>query len=410
MSRIARRARADPLGCRQGAAEGGPGGLALGRRSGKLPRVSLVISPEPPGDHPSKPTCLRLAFTGRLDASAAARDWAEASRRARAGQKLHLDLSGLETLDMSGAVLLLRLENLAGPARWTVPPGPMQALLDRTRQALAGPRPPAAPPPLPWLAWFGQLAWLGGSAVLTRLAFLGEAVVSGFGLLRHPRRLRLAELLRHLDEAGLRAFPLCILLGLLLGMILAFQSSVPMRRFGAESFIPNLVGISLLRELGPLMAAVILAGRTGSAFAAEIGTMTVNEEVDALRVMGIDPMAWLVLPRVLAAVAVMPVLALVMDLAGLIGMGVVMGSLGYPPASVIAALERSLVLKDLVGGLFKAAAFGLAVGLIGCRAGLAAGRGPRAVGDAATSAVVGGIVAMVLLDGIFATLFFRLGL
>ncbi len=364
--------------------------------------MTLAITTEPPG--------LRLAFTGRLDAAAAAADWAEATRRARSGQALHLDLTGLETLDMTGAVLLLRLENLAGRAQWTVPPGPMQALLDRTRQALSGPRPPAGPPPLPWLAWFGQLAWNAGGAALDRLAFLGEAAVSALALLRHPRRLRLAEVLRHLDEAGLRAFPLCVLLGLLLGMILAFQSSVPMRRFGAESFIPNLVGISLLRELGPLMAAVILAGRTGSAFAAEIGTMTVNEEVDALRVMGIDPMAWLVLPRVLAALAVMPVLALLMDLAGLIGMGVVMGSLGYPPASVIAALERALVAKDLIGGLFKATVFGLAIGLIGCRAGLAAGRGPRAVGDAATSAVVGGIVAMVLLDGIFATLFYRLGL
>ncbi len=371
-------------------------------QQGNLSAVTLAITPEPPG--------LRMAFSGRLNATAAARDWAEATRRARMGEPLHLDLSGLEALDMAGAVLLLRLENLAGPARWTVPPGPMQTMLDRTRTALSGPRPPAAAASLPWLAWFGQLAWDAGGALVTRLAFLGEAVASGLALLSHPRRLRRTELLRHLDEAGLRAFPLCILLGLLLGMILAFQSSVPMRRFGAESFIPNLVGISLLRELGPLMAAVILAGRTGSAFAAEIGTMTVNEEVDALRVMGIDPMAWLVLPRILAALAVMPILALVMDLAGLIGMGVVMGTLGYPPASVVAALERALVLRDLLGGLFKAAVFGLAVGLIGCRAGLSAGRGPRAVGDAATSAVVGGIVAMVLLDGLFATLFYRLGL
>jgi phospholipid/cholesterol/gamma-HCH transport system permease protein len=113
---------------------------------------------------------------------------------------------------------------------------------------------------------------------------------------------------------------------------------------------------------------------------------------------------------VLAAMLVMPVLSLLMDLAGLIGMGMVMGTLGYPPASVIAALQRSLVLKDLAGGLFKAAVFGLTIGLIGCRAGLGAGRGPRAVGDAATTAVVGGIVAMVLLDGIFAVLFYRLGL
>ena len=158
------------------------------------------------------------------------------------------------------------------------------------------------------------------------------------------------------------------------------------------------------------MAAIILAGRTGSAYAAELGTMTVNEEVDALRVMGIDPMVWLVLPRIMAALMVMPVLALLLDLAGLLGMGVVMGSLGYPPESVISALKRALVLRDLAGGLFKAAVFGLAIALIGCRAGLTAGRGPRAVGDAATSAVVGGIIATVILDGIFATLFYRLGI
>lgn len=200
-----------------------------------------------------------------------------------------------------------------------------------------------------------------------------------------------------------------LLLGVLLGLILAFQSSIPMRQFGAEVFIPNLVGISLLRELGPLMAAVILAGRTGSAYAAELGTMVVNEEVDALRIMGIDPVAWLVLPRVLAAVLVMPLLALVLDLAGLLGMGAVMASLGFPPVAVLNQLRQAVALGDLLGGLFKAAVFGLAIGLVGCRAGIGAGRGPRAVGDAATAAVVGGIVGVVVLDGVFALLFFRLG-
>ena len=212
-----------------------------------------------------------------------------------------------------------------------------------------------------------------------------------------------------MDEAGLRAFGLTALLGFLIGLILAFQSSIPMRQFGAEIFIPNLVGISLVRELGPLMAAVILAGRTGSAYAAELGTMTVNEEIDALRIMGIDPVAWLVLPRLLAAMLVMPVLALLMNLAGLLGMTVVMGTLGFPPVAVVRQLQAWVGLDDLAGGLVKAAVFGLAIGLVGCRAGLSAGRGPRAVGDAATAAVVGGIVSIVLLDGVFAVLFFRLG-
>ena len=134
-----------------------------------------------------------------------------------------------------------------------------------------------------------------------------------------------------------------------------------------------------------------------------------NEEVDALRIMGIDPIGWLVLPRLLAAILVMPVLALVMNLSGLVGMGVVMGTLGFPPIGVVNQLQNAVHLNDLVGGLAKAALFGLSIGLVGCRAGLSAGRGPRAVGDAATSAVVGGIVSIVLLDGVCAVLFFRLG-
>jgi phospholipid/cholesterol/gamma-HCH transport system permease protein len=320
-------------------------------------------------------------------------------------------VGGLTGLDTAGAVLLLRLEAVAAETRWEgLAEGPIKAAIERDRAALAvpGPRPPG--PPLPWLAQIGATAIGALRGLSTDIAYLGETLVSALGALARPRRLRLAELLRHLDEAGLRAFGLTCVLGVLIGLILAFQSSVPMARFGAQSFIPNLVGISLLRELGPLMAAVVLAGRTGSAYAAEIGTMVVNEEVDALRIMGIDPIAWLVLPRLVASTLVMPVLALLMDLTGLVGMGVVMGTLGFPPVAVVQQVQASVTPVDLLGGLFKAAVFGLAIGMIGCRAGLGAGRGPRAVGDAATAAVVGGILSIVLLDGCFAMLFVRLDL
>ncbi len=362
---------------------------------------------------------LRLAFAGRLDAAAVGRLWpraVQAVQRAM-GAPVILDLAEVTDLDTAGAVLLLRLEAEAGgpgAARLAglAADGPVQPVLERTRRALAAP-PPAEAPPGPRLSLFGLLGRATlrrGRSLLEQLAFLGEAVVTGAGTAIRPWRLRLRETLRHLDEAGLRAFPLALLLGVLIGMILAFQSSIPMRQFGAEIYIPNLVGISLLRELGPLMAAVILAGRTGSAYAAELGTMTVNEEVDALRIMGIDPFAWLVLPRMLAAMLVMPLIALVMNLAGLIGMTGVMASLGFPVIAVLNQLQGAVALGDLLGGLFKAAVFGLTIGFVGCRAGLSAGRGPRAVGDAATAAVVGGIVGIVLLDGVFAILFFRLGL
>ncbi|WP_198378023.1 MlaE family ABC transporter permease, partial [Neoroseomonas rubea] len=266
------------------------------------------------------------------------------------------------------------------------------------------------------IASWGPITDLGRATVgraraaVRGIAFLGEAIVTAGRVLARPRLLRLSDLLRHLDEVGTRAFPLTLLLGFLIGVILAYQSSIPLRRFGAEVFVPNLVGISLLRELGPLLAGVVLAGRTGSAFAAELGTMTVNEEVDALKIMGVDPTAMLVLPRLIAATLAMPVLALLMNLSGLAGMTLIMGTLGYPWAAVQGQLQQWLALGDLVGGLFKAACFGLVIAAIGCRAGLAAGRGPRAVGDAATAAVVGGIVAIVVMDGIFAVLFFRLGI
>ncbi len=199
-------------------------------------------------------------------------------------------------------------------------------------------------------------------------------------------------------------------MGTLIGLILAFQSVIPMRRFGAELYVANLVGISLLRELGPLMAAVILSGRTASAFAAEIGTMKVNQEIDALNTLGLDPMTMLVLPRLVAATIMMPVLAVLMDLAGLVGMTIVMVSFGFPVVTIANQVSSAVRPADLFGGLVKAAVFGAFVGAIGCRSGLSTGVGPRAVGLSATAAVVGGIVTTIILDGIFAILFFRLNL
>lgn len=353
------------------------------------------------GDHKT------LILSGRIDTAAAATLWERLLAESRGGAAL--DLSGVTALDTTGATLLLNAEALAGEGALRGATPPVSAVLERVRAALAAPR-PKAEGRLPALALIGQSTLAFGRNALDAVTFLGEVMVTGVMTILRPGRLRWRELLRHLDEAGTRAFPLAVLLGVLLGVILAFQSAIPLRRFGAEIFVPNLVGISLMRELGPLMAGVILAGRTGSAYAAELGTMTVNEEVAALRVMGIDPMALLVLPRVLAGMLVMPVISLLLTLAGLAGMAVVMGLLGFPLATVTQQVRGFVDLTDLLGGLFKAVVFGLAITSIGCRAGLGAGRGPRAVGDAATGAVVGGIVAIVMLDGAFAVIYERLGI
>ncbi len=242
-----------------------------------------------------------LVARGRLDAAAAARLWPTAMGAAEGGVAA-LDLAGLEALDSAGAVLLLTAA--PGAARRGASPG-VAAILERTERALAA-APPAGPPG----EWYpitnlGRATVGRARAAVRGVAFMGEAIVTAGRVLARPRLLRWADLLRHLDEVGTRAFPLTLLLGFLIGVILAYQSSIPLRRFGAEVFVPNLVGISLLRELGPLLAGVVLAGRTGSAFAAELGTMTVNEEVDALKIMGVDPTAMLVLPRLIAATLAM---------------------------------------------------------------------------------------------------------
>ncbi len=348
-----------------------------------------------------------LRASGRIDTAAAARLWPQAMKEAAGEPISALDLSGVETVDSAGAIMLL---TVAPDAALRGAPDQVAAVLERTRKALGTIPPPGPPPPWHPITAIGRATVGRARAAVAGIAFIGEALVTTLRVLMRPRLLRWSDVLRHLDEVGTRAFPLTLLLGFLIGIILAYQSSIPLRRFGAEVFVPNLVGISLLRELGPLLAGVVLAGRTGSAFAAELGTMTVNEEVDALKIMGVDATAMLVLPRLVAATIAMPVLAMLMNVAGLAGMTLIMGTLGYPWASVQSQLQQWLSLGDLAGGLFKAACFGLVIAGIGCRAGLSAGRGPRAVGDAATAAVVGGIVAIVVMDGIFAVLFFRLGI
>jgi phospholipid/cholesterol/gamma-HCH transport system permease protein len=344
-----------------------------------------------------------LIVSGRLDVQAIGRLWKETLRTARQAKAISLDLTGLDYCDMSGAALLIATETAHGkPVALTGASAQTEALLQRARLAAApSPAAPAAGPTE------GPSLFAG---VADNIAYLGEVAVAVATLPKRARMLRVPDLMRYADQAGVKAIPLVLLLGFLMGLILAFQSAVPMRRFGADLYVANLVAISLLRELGPLLSAVILAGRTGSAFAAEIGSMKVNQEIDALVTMSLDPVTMLVLPRLIAAMLVMPAMVLALDVAGLLGMATVMKAFGYPLVTVAHQVQAAANATDLFGGLFKGLCFGFAVAVIGCRAGLGTGVGPRAVGQAATAAVVGGIVATIFLDGLFALLFYRLGL
>jgi phospholipid/cholesterol/gamma-HCH transport system permease protein len=345
-----------------------------------------------------------LQFTGRLDLASIGPLWDSALLAAGAAKgQLTLDLTKVPGCDTAGATLLAALSDAAGGATVQGAPEEVDALLTRVRKARSV---PASPAP----ARVGNILRDGFQAFVDGLGFFGEVAVATVRAPSRRREIPFRDILAFTDGAGVQAIPLIVLLGFLMGLILAFQSSIPLRRFGAEIYVVNLVTISLVRELGPLLAAVVLAGRTGSAFAAELGTMVVNDEVAAISTMGIDPVTMLVLPRLLAALLVMPGLALLMEISGLFGMTLVMGVLGFPPVAVFIQAVQATALKDLLGGLVKASVFGAAVAVIGCRTGLGAGLGPRAVGQAATAAVVGGIFATILLDGIFTVIYFRLGL
>lgn len=256
----------------------------------------------------------------------------------------------------------------------------------------------------------GRAALQLGGDTRRLVGFIGELSLALLGAARRPRQIRFADLFFIAERAGIGAIPIIALVGFLLGLILAFQSAIPMRRFGAEIFVADLLGISVLRELGPLMAAILMTARSASAFAAEIGTMKINEEVDALVTMGLEPVRFLIVPRVLAALLVVPVLAMLMSAFALAGGLVVMLSLDFPLVTYVNRVVAAAGVVDFLGGMLKATVFGLIVAGVGCLRGLQTGTGAGAVGESTTSAVVSGIVLIAIVDGLFAVLFYVVGL
>jgi phospholipid/cholesterol/gamma-HCH transport system permease protein len=238
------------------------------------------------------------------------------------------------------------------------------------------------------------------------LAFLGQLVVSGAGLLRAPRSANWREVPPTMERAGPDAVPIVVMVSFLVGLATSFQAAVQLRRFGANILLADLIGLSVCRELGPLMTAIIVCGRSGAAFAAELGFMQVNGEVDALRTMGFEPMRYLVLPRTLALVAVVPLLVLLADLAGMAG-GLLVGvwSLDLTVRGYLDQTARVLKAWDVTSGLLKSVVFALSIALIACQQGLATGGGAEGVGRRTTSAVVFTLFSLILADAVLTVAF-----
>jgi phospholipid/cholesterol/gamma-HCH transport system permease protein len=241
--------------------------------------------------------------------------------------------------------------------------------------------------------------------------FVGRSTLEVRGLVSAPRTGRWKDLLPLVEKVGVDALPLVLVINFLMGLVMAFQSAQPLQQFGANIFVANLVSLTTTRELGPLMTAIILAGRSGAAFAAELGTMTVSEEMDALRTLGFSPWRFLVLPRLLALTLVMPVLALVADAASIAGgIWVASVTLGVGPSAWFSEMRRAMGLWDVFSGLLKGTVFAVAIAVIACQQGFATSGGAAGVGRRTTLAVVYSLFAIILLDAGFAVLFKVFGL
>ena len=350
-----------------------------------------------------------FALEGRITAHTAATIWPAALEvlDRNPSRPVVVDAMRLESTDFVGIALIFDLLRRERPAQAKVE---VKSLARNLAALVESFDPKDFATALRTRASLGVVEHVGQGAAeqaayLRRIgAFVGACAVALGHALRRRDAIRWGEVVSVAAESGANAVPIVLLVGFLMGVITAFEIGLVARNFGAVIFVVNGVGIAMLREMGPLMTAIVFAGRTGAAFAAQIGTQKVNEEVNAIRTFGLDPVHFLVLPRLLAALLVMPLLAVLADLVGLFGGALVLTGFDIGFVQFYHRLLVAVHAHDFLIGLAKAAMFGLAIAVIGCERGLATGEGATAVGLSATSAVVTSIVWIVLIDGLFAVL------
>jgi len=376
-----------------------------GGAAATAPAATLAVSEAADGSR-------LLQFAGRLDAYSIAAVWTQARSSVAAvrDRPIVIDASRVDYCDGGGVAMLVDLLRQERPAQAPVTVRGLkpefQTLLDQIDPAALSA--PAAPPAkqLRAIEEIGLAAVSVGRDIATQIAFIGETGSALWFAIKNPQRVRWKDVWYTCEQVGVNALPIVALISFLMGIIIAFQSAVPMQQYGAELFVADLVGLAILRELGPLMTAILLAGRSGAAFAAEIGTMKVNEELNALTTMGLDPIRFLVVTRILAAVLMVPLLTLFADMLGILGGALTMISFNIPILSYLREVDSLVDIKDLWAGLAKAPVFALLIAGVGCLRGLQTQTGASAVGISATRAVVSGIVLIVVVDGIFAFIYY----
>lgn len=310
-------------------------------------------------------------------------------------------------LDTAGAQILLQFKNLSGlkPEQES-----LLKLVSDAQQKLPK-KPEKKNVIVQNLIEIGKSTCAAKKNTADLLSFLGETTINLFGTIIHPSRLRIKSVLRHMHETGVMAVPIVSLIAFLISIVLAYQGADQLKRFGAQIFAINMVGISVLREMGVLLTAIMVAGRSGSAFTAEIGVMKVNEEVDAMRIMGIKPFDFLVLPRLIALMITLPLLAFVADAMGLLGGGIVsFVQLHIAPEQYLDRVRGAVSMSDFWVGIIKAPVFAFFIAMVGCMRGLQVTGSAESVGKLTTVSVVQSIFLVLLLDAVFSIVFTKLGI
>jgi phospholipid/cholesterol/gamma-HCH transport system permease protein len=327
-----------------------------------------------------------------------------------------LDLSKAGAMDTAGAWLIVTLRRrLAAEGVETRLEGASdkQALILETVDKALPEEAPPAPSGRGFMAWVARIGERTASAfVVTRemTSFAGEIIACLILTLVRPWRLRVTALVHHMQDVGLNAIPIVALMAFLIGVVLGFMGAVQLRQFGAEVFVVDLISITVLRELGVLMTAIIVAGRTGSAYTAAIGSMKLREEIDAMRTLSLDPMENLVLPRILALVVMLPLLTFIANMAGLVG-GATMAwaQLGISPPLFAARLTEAGDKWNFLVGMIKAPFFAVIIGLVGCYMGMKVEKSAESLGEKTSDSVVMAIFFVIMIDAFFAIYFMQVG-
>ena len=320
-----------------------------------------------------------------------------------------LDCAGIDAFDTAGAWLLSDTVQIRAAAGQTLHLANLrseyQVLLRLVEARTPAAPPPPPPPPLRFIEQIGFRAWRWMAQAQGMLAFLGESFATFLRALRHPRHWRGRAVLHNIQHAGFDALPIVGLLSFLIGMVIAYQAASQLARYGANIFIADLVGHSILRELAPMMVAVIVAGRSGSAYAAEIGTMKVSEEIDALRTMGLSPFEMLVVPKMVALVIVLPLLTVYADVLGTLGGFVVANvKLEVDLYTFLDRFDDTIKLSAFLFGVGKAPVFAVVIVMAGCFQGFSASGSADSVGRHTTISVVQSIFLVIIIDAMFSVL------